>query len=170
MWHRNVSVFMAASRLGVGLSAAYAAQMVAALIAAALVAYAWFKDAPAPARNATVMIGVLLATPYLQDYDLVLGAFIVVWLGAARRDGRPLTQIACAAILLMPLLASPLAKLTGLAFGPLFVLAGADPHRRRLILAHARKPPLQRARDRPLEDEDSRRPRPRSPRRTAIAA
>src|SRR4051794_17143507 len=67
VWHRNVSVFMAASRLGVGLTAAYAAQMIAALLAAALVAYAWFKNAPAPARNAAVMLGVLLATPYLQD-------------------------------------------------------------------------------------------------------
>jgi len=32
VWHRNVSVFMAASRLGVGLSAAYAVQIAAALI------------------------------------------------------------------------------------------------------------------------------------------
>jgi len=122
VWHRNVSVFMAASRLGLGLSAAYAAQMAAALLAAALVAYAWFKDAPAPARNAAVLIGVLLATPYLQDYDLVLGAFVVVWLAALDSEWKPATQIACASILLLPLLASPLAKLTGLAFGPLFVL------------------------------------------------
>ena len=122
VWHRNVSVFMAASRLGFGLSAAYAAQMAAALLAAALVAYAWFKDAPAPARNSAVMIGVLLATPYLQDYDLVLGAFIAVWLARLDSEWRPATQIACGSILLLPLLASPLAKLTGLAFGPLFVL------------------------------------------------
>ena len=120
VWHRNVSVFMAASRLGVGLAAAYAAQMLAAAFAAALIAWAWFKDAPAPARNAAVVLGALLATPYLQDYDLVIGAFIVAWL--VRDYARPLTQIACAAILLMPLLTSPLAKLTGLAFGPLFVI------------------------------------------------
>lgn len=122
VWHRNVSVFMAASRLGVGLPAAYAAQIAAALIAAALVAYAWFKDAPAPARNAAVMIGVLLATPYLQDYDLVLGAFIVVWLAQMESAEKPETQIASALILALPLLASPLAKLTGLALGPLFIL------------------------------------------------
>jgi hypothetical protein len=122
VWHRNVSVFMAASRLGVGLTAAYAAQMIAALLAAALVAYAWFKNAPAPARNAAVMLGVLLATPYLQDYDLVLGAFIVVWLAALDTEPTPATQIASASILLLPLLASPLAKVTGMAFGPLFVL------------------------------------------------
>ena len=79
------------------------------------------KDAPAPVRNAAVLIGVLLTTPYLQDYDLVLGAFIVVWLmqGAAAKSDAP---IASALILLAPLLASPLAKLTGFAFGPLFVL------------------------------------------------
>ncbi len=119
VWHRNVSVFMAASRLGLGLSAAYAIQIAAAVAAAALVAVAWFRDAPAPARNAAVLIGVLLATPYLQDYDLVLGAFIVVWLA---QYAKPNTQIASALILLLPLLASPLAKLTGVAFGPLFVI------------------------------------------------
>ena len=119
VWHRNVSVFMAASRLGFGLSAAYALQIAAGLIAAALVAIAWFKDAPAPVRNAAVLIGVLLATPYLQDYDLVLGAFIVVWLAQYEKAD---TQIASALILLAPLLASPLAKLTGFAFGPLFIV------------------------------------------------
>src|SRR5947209_9307424 len=121
VWHRNVSVFMAASRLGLGVSAAYAVQIAAAMIAAALVALAWLKDAPAPARNAAVLIGVLLATPYLQDYDLVLGAFIVVWVMQSAA-AKPEAQIASALILLLPLLASPLAKLTGFAFGPLFVL------------------------------------------------
>jgi len=122
VWHRNVSVFMMISRVGLGLTAAYAAQIMAALFAAGLVAYAWVKDAPAPARNTAVLIGVLLSTPYLQDYDLVLGAFIAVWLIDLDPDAKPETRLACAAILLMPLLASPLAKLTGLAFGPLFVL------------------------------------------------
>ena len=119
-WHRNVSVFMAAMRLGSGIGGAYVAQGIAALIAAALVAYAWLKDAPAPARNAAAMIGILLATPYLTDYDLVLGTFIAVWLAQCAIG--PGAQIAGAAILLMPLLASPLAKLTGVSFAPLFVL------------------------------------------------
>ena len=122
VWHRNVSVFMAASRLGLGLTAAYAAQIAAALIAAALVALAWFKDAPAPVRNAAVLIGVLLATPYLQDYDLVLGAFIVVWLRCTTPRRNPRRKSPARLILLLPLLASPLAKLTGFAFGPLFVI------------------------------------------------
>lgn len=122
VWHRNVSVFMMVSRLGAGLAIAYAAQMMAALLAAALVAYTWFRDGPAPARYVAVMIGVLLSTPYLQDYDLVLGAFIAVWLLQLDPEHTPATRLACASILLMPLLASPLAKLTGLAFGPLFAI------------------------------------------------
>jgi len=137
VWHRNVSVFMAVSRLGVGLSAAYAAQIAAVLIAAALVAYAWFKDAPAPARNAAVLIGVLLATPYLQDYDLVLGAFIAVWLAGMESATKQTTQIASASILLLPLLASPLAKLTGFALGPLFVLPALIVTARAIFLPRA---------------------------------
>src|SRR5256885_7663741 len=121
VWHRNVSAFMAASRLGLGLSVAYATQIAAALLAAALVAFARFKDAPAAVRNAAVLIGVLLATPYLQDYDLVLGAFIVVWLAKAAGAEKNSVAVASALVLLLPLLASPLAKLTGFAFGPLFV-------------------------------------------------
>jgi hypothetical protein len=120
--HRNVSVFMLAQRLGLDLTAAYAVQMMTALLTAALVAYAWLKDAPLPARNAAVMIGVMLATPYLQDYDLVFGAFIAVWLAQLDLELTPATRLACAAILLMPLFASALAKLTGLGFGPLFVV------------------------------------------------
>ena len=124
-WHRNASVFMVFNRLGTGVTAAYAAQAIAALMAAALVALAWFKQAPAPARNAAVVIGTLFATPYLQDYDLVLCVFAVAWLASpemvARLGARPL-WIASAALLLMPLLVSALGKLTGLAFGPLFAV------------------------------------------------
>jgi len=136
-WHRNVSVFMMVSRLGAGLTAAYAAQMIAAALAAALIAYAWFNDAPAPARNAAVMFGVLFATPYLQDYDLVLGAFVAVWLMNLDTESTAATRLACASILLMPLLAVPLAKLTGLAFGPLFVVPALIPTTRALFATRA---------------------------------
>jgi hypothetical protein len=134
-WHRNVSVFMAALRLGSGIDGAYAAQSIAALTAAALVAIAWFKETPSPVRNAAVLIGILLATPYLTDYDLVLGTFIAVWLvqGAAG----PRARIASATILLMPLFASPLAKLTGISFAPLFVLPALTVTARAVLTAPA---------------------------------
>jgi len=135
VWHRNVSVFMAVHRLGVGLSAAYAAQSLAALLAAALVALAWFKHAPAPARNAAVVIGALFSTPYLQDYDLVVCAFAVAWLMAKPTQS---AWIASALLLVLPLLASSLGKLTGLAFGPLFVIP-AFVLTARMVLAHMRE-------------------------------
>jgi arabinofuranan 3-O-arabinosyltransferase len=76
VWHRMLSVFVAAGRLGVGVPAAYGVQAIVALIAAAVVAVAWYRDVPAPAKNALLVLGTLLATPYLQDYDLVVGAFV----------------------------------------------------------------------------------------------
>ena len=122
MWHRHASVFMVVNQMGAGVTAAYAVQAAVGLGAALLVALAWAKRAPEPLRNALTLIGALLATPYLQDYDLVLGAFIVAWLMNTDRAAKPDGQIACALILLLPLVMAPLAKLTGVAFGPLFII------------------------------------------------
>ena len=142
MGHRHASVFMALNRLGVGVTVAYAGQIVVALIAGALVALAWFKDVPAPARNAAVIIGTLLATPYLQDYDLVFCVFAVVWLNSpemvARIGARP-AWIASALLLLLPVLSTSLGKFTGLGFGPLFVLP-AFVLTAKMIIEHAREP------------------------------
>ncbi len=76
-------------------------------------------------RNATLLLGTCLATPYLQDYDLVFGALIVVWLwqdADVQRAPEFLLFLANAALLLIPLFAASLALLTGLEFGPLFIL------------------------------------------------
>jgi len=125
VWHRMVSVFVAARRLGASVDVAYAVQALAGLFAAAAVAIVWWRDTPAHLRNAVLLLGTCLATPYLQDYDLVFGAFAVAWLWQepveAGRSGRAL-QVACALVLLLPLTAAALGRLTGLAFGPLFIL------------------------------------------------
>lgn len=123
VWHRMVSVFVFARRLGAGLGLAYALQAASALGAAFFVARSWWRDDPAHIRNAVMIVGTCLATPYLQDYDLVMGVFVVVWLQQEEaRSQIPVQWIraAMAMILLLPAVASPLAKATGLAFGPLF--------------------------------------------------
>lgn len=124
VWHRMVSVFVFARRLGVGVATAYALQAVFALAAASVIARSWRRGDPAYIRNGLVVVGTCLATPYLQDYDLVVGVFVVVWLRAAQQH----SQIAprwitagMALMLLLPMVAAPLAKLSGLAFGPLFL-------------------------------------------------
>jgi Glycosyltransferase family 87 len=125
VWHRMVSVFVFARQLGAGLGLAYALQAASALVAAFFVVRSWLRDDPAHIRNAMMIVGTCLATPYLQDYDLVMGVFVVVWLH--REEARsqipvPWIRAAMAMMLLLPAAASPLAKATGLAFGPLFIV------------------------------------------------
>ncbi|MBI4365945.1 MAG: DUF2029 domain-containing protein, partial [Deltaproteobacteria bacterium] len=125
VWHRFVSVFVAARRLGAPVEAAYAIQAVAGAIACLAVALIWLRDAPAGIKNAVLVLGTCLATPYLQDYDLVFGALVVAWLWPCPSDpytsDEPL-QSSAALLLLLPLCAAALAHATGLAFGPLFIV------------------------------------------------
>ncbi len=125
VWHRMLSVFVMARRLGADVPAAYAAQAVAAAVAFLAVAAVWYRDASFGVRNAMLLLGTCLATPYLQDYDLVFGALVVVWLGQdqdVRRTPEWAWFLGSASLLLLPLFAAPLALVTGLAFGPLFIL------------------------------------------------
>ena len=125
VWHRMLSVFVFARRLGADVATAYVLQGACAMLAALFVARSWWRDDPPHIRNAMLILGTCLATPYLQDYDLVMSAFVVVWLKAEEGRSRiPAAWIrgAMAVMLLLPLMAAPLGKLTGLALGPLFIL------------------------------------------------
>jgi hypothetical protein len=125
VWHRSLSVFVAARRLGADVPSAYLVQTISGGIAALAVAAVWLRDASFGLRNATLLLGTCLATPYLQDYDLVFGALIVVWLAqdldVQRMPELPLF-LANAALLVVPLFAASLANWTGLELGPLAVL------------------------------------------------
>ncbi len=126
VWHRMVSVFVFVRHLGGGVELSYALQTVAAIAAALVIGWSWLRNDPAHVRNALVVIGTCLATPYLQDYDLVVGVFVVVWLKSAQQDSQIAAHwfdLGSAMLLLMPLLAASLAKFTGLALGPLFLIA-----------------------------------------------
>lgn len=125
VWHRSVSVFVAARRLGADVPAAYVVQAVTAALAALVVAAVWSRSASFGVRNAVLLLGTCLATPYLQDYDLVFGTLIVVWLAqdeAIEQSHRIPLFLAGAALIVIPLLSAPLARLTGLELAPLFIL------------------------------------------------
>ncbi len=126
-WHRMVSVFIFARRLGADVATAYGVQVVAGSLAAVVVAMAWYRDAPAPIKNTALVLGSFLAVPYLQDYDLVLGAFAAAWLtdrsAIPQRLERP-TLVAAALTLLAPGGVAFFAQLTGLELGPLFFIPG----------------------------------------------
>lgn len=125
VWHRMVSVFVAARRLGASVPVAYAVQATSAALACVAVAMVWLREAPWALRNAVLVLATCFATPYLQDYDLVFGALVAAWLWqqpATTYGSERALQIACALLLLLPFVAAALARLTGLAFGPLFLL------------------------------------------------
>jgi hypothetical protein len=124
VWHRMLSVFITARQLGAGVTAAYVAQAAVALVVDAIVAIGWARDIPPAAKNVLLVLGTCLATPYVQDYDLVIGAFVAVWLAALYPEGEmPAPMLIGAGLILaVPFLASLLAKQTGLEWGPLFIV------------------------------------------------
>jgi arabinofuranan 3-O-arabinosyltransferase len=123
--NRMVSVFVAVHPLGVSIATAYAVQAVFAAVACVAIAVVWFKDAPDGIKNAVFLLGTCLATPYLQDYDLVFGVLVVVWLWQQPLELYPserALQITSALFLLLRLVASALARITLLTYGPLFIV------------------------------------------------
>jgi hypothetical protein len=125
VWHRMVSIFVTARRFGADVATAYVVQGAFAVVAATAVAVAWFKDASFGVRNALLVLGTCLASPYVQDYDLVFGALVVAWLWHdpdVRRLPEPVLLSASAALLLIPAFAGSLALATGFDFGPLAIL------------------------------------------------
>ena len=122
---RMISVFIAARSLGASAEIAYWVQGVFGAFACLAVAIVWFKQTPAALKNAVLLLGACLVTPYFVDYDLVFGAMVVAWLWQqpveSTASERAL-QIASGLLLVLPLTAAALGQLTGLAFGPLFVL------------------------------------------------
>jgi hypothetical protein len=125
VWHRMVSVFVFARRLGFEVSHAYAIQAVAALCGAVLVAAAWRRGLPSSIRNSALVVATLLATPYLQDYDLVVCAFVAAWImgRSAESQAGTISAFICVSLLLiLPVVAAPFGAATGYAIGPLFIL------------------------------------------------
>ncbi len=80
-WHKLQSVLAAVRLMGGGLTASYVAQGVAAIAAAAATAWVWRRPAGVPVRGAALVTATLLATPFYYDYDLVLLALPIAWLG-----------------------------------------------------------------------------------------
>ncbi|MDO9411221.1 MAG: glycosyltransferase family 87 protein [Pseudolabrys sp.] len=124
VWHRFVSVFVAARRAGAPVDVAYAIQAFTGIVALIAVALVWWRqETPLGIKSAVLLTATCMATPYLQDYDLVFGALVVVWLWHApvAASARAL-PIAVGLLLILPLVAASLGHLTGLALGPLFIL------------------------------------------------
>lgn len=123
VWHRMMSVFVAIRRIGADVTAAYAIQFVMALLVALVVVLLWRRrDCPAALKYAALVLGTCLATPYLQDYDLVVGAFVAVWICQVMPDRPRLALASAGGVLLLPLFGASLARMTGFAVGPVVLM------------------------------------------------
>jgi arabinofuranan 3-O-arabinosyltransferase len=124
-WHRMPTVFVAMRIAGAGVTAAYAAQIISGVSAAAIVALVWRTGCASDIKAASVVVATFLVTPYAQDYDMVMLIFAAFWLLGQARDGGflPWEKITVATLLVLPLAAMPLAKWTGTQIGPVVLWA-----------------------------------------------
>ncbi|MCB9793431.1 MAG: DUF2029 domain-containing protein [Alphaproteobacteria bacterium] len=101
------------------------AQLGVSALAALGVAWLWARDARPALRCAGAAFAALLATPFAFEYDLVILAVPMAWLGVVgqetgwRRGEVPLLALAW----VLPIAAPGVAGLTGLQLGPLVLAA-----------------------------------------------
>jgi glycosyl transferase family 87 len=113
-WHKIQSVFSVVRMWGGGIDLAYAVQGAVTLAVAAALAWLWHSRASFPLKAAALLIGTVLATPYVLDYDLMLIAPAIAFLAAdgVERGFVPWEKTALAALWLVPLVARTVALTT----------------------------------------------------------
>lgn len=124
-WEKIQSTFSAARALGASVDVAYAGQGLIGLIAAASVVLLWRAPAPQGVKAAGLIVGSLLATPYLMDYDLMALAPAIGFLVAEglKRGFAPYEKSILAFAFLAPLAARSVAEATLVPLGLLSLLA-----------------------------------------------
>ncbi|MEO6255964.1 MAG: glycosyltransferase family 87 protein [Sphingomicrobium sp.] len=114
-----MSPFAAIRMWGGGIALAYAVQLVATLAAiAAVVWVAWTRQRPM-LRNAMVCAAVLIATPYVLDYDYVvlLPALAFLWLDGEEQGFLRWDRTLMALVWAAPITARQVAQFTYLPLG-----------------------------------------------------
>lgn len=118
-WHKIMSPFAAIRMWGGSIPLAYAVQLLASL--AAIVAVVWLslKRGEAQLRNALACAAVLVATPYVLDYDhvVLLPALAFLWLDGEKRGFLSWDRSLMAMVWFAPLVARQLAYFTFLPLG-----------------------------------------------------
>jgi len=125
-WYKIQSVFSWVRMWGGGVPLAYAVQGAVTLAVAVALGWLWRTRASFPLQAAALLIGTVLATPYLLDYDLVLLAPAIAFLAVdgASRGFAPYEKTLLAALWLLPLAARSVAQATLIPLvAPLMLLA-----------------------------------------------
>lgn len=127
-WPYMPSAFIMVRHLPSSVASAYAVQGLVTLVASALVVWMWSRrDRSQGTKNALLILCLLLASPYVQYYDLAVAALVPVMLLMDTREGDPKRRaifIVAAVLLAAPAICSFLARSTGVALGWLLLLPG----------------------------------------------
>ena len=118
------SAFAAARLWGFGVATAYAFQAAVSLLAAIVAIWIWRRTRNFDLHAAALTTGMLLTTPYMMDYDLVILALPIAWLAleGRRSDFLPWEKSLLAFIWLLPLFARSLAGRAMIPIAPLAIL------------------------------------------------
>jgi Glycosyltransferase family 87 len=113
-WYKIQSVFSWVRMWGGGIPLAYAVQGAVTLTVAAALGWLWRTRATFPLKSAALLLGTVLATPYMLDYDLMLLAPAIAFLAAdgAVRGFPPYEKTLLAGLWLVPLVARSVAQAT----------------------------------------------------------
>ena len=124
-FYKIQSVYAALRQLGVPGTLANAAQMATTLGVAAALVVLWRSAAAFELKAAALLIGCVLATPYVLDYDLVVLAPAIAFLAAhgLRQGFAPWELTLLVALWVLPLVARPIARATAVSLTPIVLLA-----------------------------------------------
>jgi Glycosyltransferase family 87 len=115
-----VSLFGAARLVGLGVGHAYAMQIVAVFVAAALTALVWARRQSLEVRALALIAASLFAAPVILFYDLLPAAVAIAWLVLdARRTGfLPWEKLVLCAIWIVPILSRGIGTAFAVPLGP----------------------------------------------------
>jgi alpha-1,2-mannosyltransferase len=118
------SAFAAARLWGFSVATAYTFQAAISLLAAVAVIWIWRRTPKFDLHAAALATGVLLTTPYVMDYDLVILALPIAWLALeGRRSGfMPYEKSLLVFVWLLPLFARSLAGHAMIPISPLAMI------------------------------------------------
>ena len=123
-WHKIQSVFSWARMWGAPVPLAYAVQGAVTLCVAAALIWLWRAPASFALRAAALCLAAILATPYSLDYDLMVLAPVIAFLGVdgLTRGFASWEKTALALLWIVPLVARGFAQITLIPLGVIAML------------------------------------------------
>lgn len=124
-WSKMPTFFAFARLLDAPIWAAYALHLLVAVAVTGCVLWVWLNTTQANLRNAALVTGTLLISPYLFDYDLAWLGLSIAWLGLEgyRKGWLTGEREILVAAWFMPLLMAPIAGVIHIQMAPFVLLA-----------------------------------------------